>query len=265
MGDDFILSLGIDLDDPSTWKFDAEGLSDEQLDVISGTHRSLSHLLGKRMADTALSHMTRQGTRPKRRKLEGEFHSRISPIITGTHYRSFYDDPRDRMPSELRDQDDSGQAEHCCDRCQHMTGTLEGLSSLVSPEGYQHFTCDQVRKAADINGCPSCELIRRILAKCAICSKAAEGNGLIKFWGISEDDARNTEHPFRRSPRLAALKAKIPLNPLRAPERDSHHDHELEVLAFQGLSDSWARHGTRMADESTRKSSCPIRRWSPAR
>jgi len=36
------------------------------------------------------------------------------------------------------------------------TGTMEGLLSLVSPEGYQHYTCDQVRQQSDVSGYPFC-------------------------------------------------------------------------------------------------------------
>ncbi|KAJ8113101.1 hypothetical protein ONZ43_g5230 [Nemania bipapillata] len=201
--------LGIDINDRSTWLIDPEKLSGEQMDRFTGVKRWPS---GGR-------------TGAKRRKPEGncnssgEFHSRISPVITGSHARSFYHDPRDKIPSDLRDQDGFVGAEHCCDRCQLMTGTLEGLRSLVSPAGYQHFTCDQLRKEADASGCPFCELAMR--------------NGVIRIRSISEEDNAADGHPFRRSPRLRGLKASIPLDPLRNSNGNTLHHHELGVLAFQ--------------------------------
>ncbi|CAM1508024.1 Fc.00g048720.m01.CDS01 [Cosmosporella sp. VM-42] len=159
----------------------------------------------------------------EKRKLDGsrksvrEFHSRISPVIAGTHARSFYHDPRDNIPSDLRDHDGSAGAGHCCDRCQLMTGTVEGLRSLVSPEGHQHFTCNQEDNSS----------VRDLLP-------IGHENGVIRVWGISEDGNATDEHPFRPGPRLKALKVRVPLDPLRAPGCDLRHNHELGVLAFQG-------------------------------
>ncbi|KAK3319111.1 hypothetical protein B0H66DRAFT_603666 [Apodospora peruviana] len=119
----------------------------------------------------------------------------------------FYNDPRDNIPSDLGDQeDDFVVAVHCCDKCQLMTGTDEGLCALVRPEGCQHFTCDQVRLEAKISGCAFCELIRRMIAQCVTCGKSASGDGVIRVWGMSEDSANdNTPVPSMSGPELGVL------------------------------------------------------------
>ena len=132
------------------------------------------------------------------------------------------------------DEDGFTGAEHCCDRCQLMTGTVEGLQALVSPTGYENYTCEQVRQQSDISGCHFCELVRREMAQCSTCAKSAMEEGIIRLRATAEEDNAVDGNPFRPSPRLAALKLEIPLDPKRASGSDSHHGHELSVVTYQG-------------------------------
>jgi len=58
--------------------------------------------------------------------------------------------------------------------------------------------------------------------------------GVIRVRGTAEDDDVADRHPFRQNPRLEALKLEIPMDPKRTSGRDSHHNHELDVLVYQG-------------------------------
>lgn len=233
---DDLSRFGIDMNDPSTWHIDINKLSDDDLDRVAGIKRLLNRLFGKDFADRAESSIMDA----KKRKLhEGstgprQIHARLSPIITGSHTVSFYNDARDKIPSDLGDQDDSTGAEHCCDRCQLMTGTVEGLHALVSAEGYEHYTCDEARQQSATSGCAFCELIRRVIAQCKDCSESAKREGVIRVRGMAEEDGAMDRHPFRQGSRLEALRLEVPMDPERNSGYDSHHDHELGVLAFQG-------------------------------
>jgi len=145
---------------------------------------------------------------------------------------SFYDDPRDKIPSDLGDQDDSTGAEHCCDRCQLMTGTVEGLRTLVSAEGDEHYTCNEAGQQLATNGCPFCELIGRVMAQSKTCHKSARREGVIRVRGVAEEGIAMDGHPFRPGSRLEALRLEIPTDPERNSSHDSHHDHELGVLTL---------------------------------
>ena len=116
------------------------------------------------------------------------FQPRLSPIITRSHIESFYDDPRDKRPSDLSDQEDSVRSEHCCGRCQLMTGTVEGLCTLMSAKGNEHYTCNKVRQQSAASGCPFCELVRRIMVHCETCSQSAMGEGIIRVREMTKED-----------------------------------------------------------------------------
>ena len=250
---DDLSSYGIDMNDPSSYYIDANNLSDRQRGHLVRTKQWFSHYFGKDFADEAESAIMKGGSIAKKPIIHDaststwSFHSHLSPIVTRSCTKSFYDDPRDKIRSDLRDKEYSFRAEHCCYRCQFMTGTVEGLRALVSPEGYEHYTCDQVRQQSDVSGCPFCELVRGIMSKCATCSQSAIEAGVIRVRGVAEDDDVADGHLFRQNPRLEALKLEIPMDPKRTSGHDPHHDHELSVLAYQGqfvnkyaITETWA-------------------------
>ncbi len=71
----------------------------------------------------------------------------------------------------------------CCDKCQLMTDTTEGLRALVSDEDYKHYTCDDAQRQSSFTGYPLYRLIRRIVPQCKISSKDSHArDGVIVFW-----------------------------------------------------------------------------------
>ncbi|KUJ19941.1 HET-domain-containing protein [Mollisia scopiformis] len=73
----------------------------------------------------------------------------------------YVDNDEERRRSEylgaLLDKKARRRRDTCCIKCQEMTGTLEGLRSLVE-DGYRHYSYYQLRQSADM-GCKLCELI----------------------------------------------------------------------------------------------------------
>jgi len=155
------------------------------IDRVAGVKRFFSTYLGKDFADNAerslidsfeedfadIAEFFGPKTRSNTKKQKSfsststrHFQSRLSPVITKSHTVSFYDDPRDKIPSDLNNNEDLATAMDCCDRCQLMTGTTEGLRALVSDEGYEHYTCDEAKRQSAASGCPFCGLIWRIIA-----------------------------------------------------------------------------------------------------
>lgn len=237
---DDLSSYGIDVNDPSSYHIDVNNLSDRQRDHLVGVKRWFSRYFGESFANQAESVVTNGGSVAKSRiRHDGststrQSPSRLLPNITESHTESFYDDPRDKIGSDLRRKEYSFEAEHCCNRCQLMTGTVEGLRTLVSPEGYEHYTCGQIRQQSNVSGCPFCELVVRIMDQCALCGQSAMKEGVIRVWGIAESGSVADGQPFRPNSRLETLKLDIPMDPKRASGCDSHHHHDLGVLAYQG-------------------------------
>ena len=132
------------------------------------------------------------------------------------------------------DEESLTRAEYCCDRCQLVTGTVEGLQDLVSPRGYEYYTCGQVGQQSDITDCLFCELMGRVMAQCMTCSKSAIEDGTNRLRAIAEEDNAVDGHPFRPTPRLEVLKLEIPIDPKWASSSDLNHGHELNVVAFEG-------------------------------
>ena len=219
-------SYGIDLNDPSNC-IDMNKLSDVDADRMPEIKRFFSNFFGEDFANRAESVVVKGGSIAKKRKLHDSstrtkpFHSRLSPIITKSHTVSFYDDPRDKIPLDLIYQEDSVGAEHCCGRCQLMTGTVKGLRALMSAEGKVHYTCDEIKQQSAGSGCPFCEQVRRIIVSCGTCAQSAIGEGIIRVRAIAEEDDAADEHPFRPGPRLEALQLEIPLDPERSCGHDS--------------------------------------------
>src|ERR1700722_8315483 len=228
------------MDGFSNYGINLNNFSDVDLDLLADVKRWFSYYFGEDFANRAESAVLKGGSIAKKRERHDSsasirrFHSHLSPIITRSHIVSFYDDPRDKIPSDLRDREGSAQAEHCCERCQLMTGTVEGLRALMSAEGHEHYTCDEVRQQSAANGCPFCDLVRWIMGQCKTCSQSAMGEGIIRVRGLAEGDDAADGIPFRPSRRLEALKVEIPMDPDRNSSHDSHHGHELGLLAYQG-------------------------------
>jgi hypothetical protein len=227
---------GVDLNDPSS-RIDIDKLSDIDADRIPEIKRWFIRFFGEAFADQAESAVLKGGSITTKRKLNNSstrhFYSRLSPIITRNHTVSFYNDPRDIIPSNLGDKEESVGAEYCCDRCQHLTGTVEGLRTLMSAEGNKHYTCNEIRRQPASTYCPFCDLVRRIMVHCTTCAQSAMGEGMIRILGIVEDIATH-KHPFQPAPRLEAFKIKIPLEPRESSSYSSHHDHELDLLTYEG-------------------------------
>jgi hypothetical protein len=222
---------------------------------VAGAKRFLSTFLGKDFTDNAERSLidslgedftditeffgpeTRNSTKKQKKSSSAStrhFQSRLSPVITKSHTVSFYDDPRDKIPSDLNYNDGWATAIDCCDRCQFMTGTIEGLRALMSNEGYEHYTCDEAKRQSAASGCPLCKLIWGIIAQCESCSESnISSNGIIRVRGSTTGDVAVDGNPFRSGARLKALKLEIPRDPELNSNQDSHH-HELDLIAFQG-------------------------------
>lgn len=50
----------------------------------------------------------------------------------------------------------------CCERCSHMTSTIEGLRSLLSRDGYPHLSKIELEKTSNL-GCSFCTLLNSVL------------------------------------------------------------------------------------------------------
>ncbi|KAF4627069.1 hypothetical protein G7Y89_g11087 [Cudoniella acicularis] len=223
-------------------------------DRVAGVKRFFSTFLGKNFADEAEQSFNRlleedfvsnaeffgpeTRSNTKKQKISSStstrhFQSRLSPVITKSYTVSFYDDPRDEILSDLNVNEDRTTAMDCCDRCQLMTGTIEGLQALVSDEGYEHYTCDEAKQQSANGGCPLCSLIWRIIAQCKLCGESSIlRDGIIRVHGLTTGDVAGDGNPFRSGARLKSLNLKIPM----APELDSNqdsHNHELGLVAFQ--------------------------------
>lgn len=222
---------------------------DYSIDRVAGVKRFLSTFFGKDFADRAERSMidlvgedfagpeTRSNMKKQKTSSSTStrhFQSRLSPAITKSHTVSFYDDPRDKIPSDLVDNEDWATAMDCCNRCQLMTGTIEGLRALVSDEGYEHYTCDEAKRQSSASGCPFCELIWRIIVQCKLCSeRSISRDGIIRVRGITTGDVAVDGNPFRSGARLKDLNLEIPMDPELNSNQDSHH-HKLGLVAFQG-------------------------------
>lgn len=76
-------------------------------DVRAGAKWFTSTFLGKDFADDSESSVFKTSGNTKRRKPSSSTSTPLlSPIITKHHTVSFYDDPRDKIPSDLSDNED---------------------------------------------------------------------------------------------------------------------------------------------------------------
>jgi hypothetical protein len=92
-------------------------------DFTDNAERSLIHSFGEDFADITefFGPETRNSTKKQKKSSSAStrhFQSCLSPVITKSHTVSFYDDPRDKVPSDLNYNDDWATAIDCCDRCQ---------------------------------------------------------------------------------------------------------------------------------------------------
>lgn len=208
-------------------------------DFAANAERSFNHSFGEDVDDITELYKPETGSNTKKPKNYSststrQFQSHLSPDIIKSHTVSFYDDPRDKILSDLDENEDYATAMDCCDKCQLMTGTIEGLRALMSDEGYAHYTCDESKLQSAASSCPFCKLIWIIVAQCKVCGELSIlRDGTIRVRGLATGDVAVDGNPFGLGARLDSLKLEIPMNPEMGSNQDSHH-HELSLVAFQG-------------------------------
>jgi hypothetical protein len=129
----------------------------------------------------------------------------------------------------------------CCDKCQAMTGTFDGLHALIDEEGYEHYNWQEIQDSM-ARGCALCEHI------CEITESDWDEveDGLIKGTKIrvyaAKSDAispggnRKSDHPLEGI-HLESLLVQIPRDPDRVKAEPSLCQ-TLELVAFEGMFQS---------------------------
>jgi len=106
--------------------------------------------------------------------------------------------------------------------------------SLVSDEGYEHYTWDEAKRQSAASHCPFCELILQIIEECKICGESRIlRDSIIRVCGLTIGDVEVDGNPFRSGARLESLKLEIPMEPELNSNQESHH-HTLGLVAFDG-------------------------------
>lgn len=138
----------------------------------------------------------------------------------------------DSRRRKFADYDDCRWLE-CCDKCQAMTGTFDGLHALIGEEGYEHYNWQEIQDSV-ARGCALCGHI------CEITEGAwdEDDDGLNRGKKIrvyaAESDAispggkRQSDHPLEGM-YLESLLVQIPYVRAGPPPYQT-----LKLLAFEG-------------------------------
>lgn len=114
----------------------------------------------------------------------------------------------DTRRRKFADYDDCSWLE-CCDKCQEMTGTFDGLYALISEEGYEYYNWQEIQDSR-ARGCALCGYI----------------------WEITESDWEDYHDDLNKDTKIRVYAAK---SDAISPWRDRKYGHPLEGIHLESL------------------------------